>query len=203
MPVPDGSIIQINAIGSLFGQTTVTTFFYEVVPSAPVPAGTDPALLAQAWFDGFGSAFEDALANPWAWQFVECRDPRTPPVWASGIVTVEGNGTIAQDSCPPSVAQVITRTSGLAGRSYRGRIFLPSVPEDFQDLGKLTSAGYASLKTLADLMPAPLTSVIGGINYDLEPRIWSRKLQAAVTLTGATARYVLRSQRRREVGVGI
>lgn len=203
MPVPDNGIVQINAIGLLFGQTTVTTFFYEVIPTTPQPEGTDPALLAQYWYDGFGSAFEDALSNQWSWQFVECRDPRTPPVWASGIITVAGNGTVAQESCPPSVAQVITRTSGLAGRSYRGRIFLPAVPVDFQAEGKLTEGGYASLKALADLMPESLSGVIGGVNYELGARIWSRKLQASVTMTGATARYALRSQRRREIGVGI
>jgi len=197
-----GQDVQINAIGRLFGQQTVTTFFYKLDVDSGVLESADPNDIAQEWGNGMGAAMIDCISSDWELVNVEVRDPRTPPGWASGDAPQSQFGVLAGGSLPPTVAQVITRRSAQAGRRYRGRVFLPGVPTGAHDDGELTGAHLLLLQAFADDMVTtiPLTATAPGLI--LRPVIWSKVNQSSVEMTSAVARLILRSQRRREIGVG-
>jgi hypothetical protein len=201
MSIPLNSSVQVNFVGRLYGQQTVTTFFYALTPdTATDPA--DPLALAQAMYDGFGSEFEDHLSSEWSWAAVEVRDPRAAPIWASAELPVAGNGVLGDPSCPPSVAAVITRKTALAGRRYRGRVFIPAVPAANHLEGQLTDAALLDMQDLANNMALPQNVTLPSGTYVMIPQVWSRLLQTGQTIVNCLARRVLRSQRRREIGVG-
>lgn len=201
--IADGDAVQINAVGLFFGQVTVTTFFYKLSFGAPIPDGIPPALFAQAWFDGYGSSYEDVLSTEWSWMAVEVKDPRTTQLWASDAVDVEGAGTLAGSPLPPSVAVVVSRKSTFPGRRGRGRIYIPAVPESYHENGKLSDAGFAIYKAWSDVFHEATTDTILGVDVTKTPAVWSRLNQTAYPVQAAITRKILRSQRRREIGVGI
>lgn len=202
MAVPIGAAVQINAVGTVYGQTTVTTFHYLFESGGPLPDGVEPDILAAAWMASVGSAFIDAISADWHMVMVECRDPRTNPVWASGFALDSTPGAGPNEACPPSVAAVITRRTALAGRTYRGRIYMPAVPVAWQLEGRTSAGGPPAYQTFADQL-ATVVDVPGlGPAAELVPVVWSRKLQASTRITSAIPRDILRSQRRREIGVG-
>lgn len=202
MPVPENADVQINLVGRLYGQVTVTTFFYRFTTSAPLPDGADPVALAGAFEASLGSAFIDAVTSDWTGEVIEVRDPRANPVWAGDLTEVTLTGVLAAPACPPSVAAVITRKTALAGRRNRGRIFVPAVPQDWHQDGEISDAGMLILQGLADDVATALDVPGLGVVATLSPRVWSRTNQTSQAVTSCTAKRVLRSQRRREIGVG-
>jgi len=197
-----GENIQVNMVGRLFGQITVSTFFYRLELDTGTAEGTDPDAVAEDWKNSMGASVIDVMSAEWEALTVEVRDPRVPPSWASGEVTSDLVGIISGACNPPSVAMVITRRTATAGRSYRGRIFLPAVPVSYHEDGELTGPALLALQAVADDLLTPITMTGPSVGLILRPIVWSKKLQTGADMTGATARLILRSQRRREIGVG-
>lgn len=202
MPVPDNADVQINLIGRFYNQVTVTTFFFRFVPAAAPPGPVEPETLAAAFEASLASAFIDTVTADWAGEFIEVRDPRANPVWAGTVYSVDLIGVLAAPACPPSVAAVITRKSGLAGRRNRGRVYIPAVPEAWHQEGEISDAGMLILQGFANDMVTAIDVPGIGVAAALEPRIWSRTNQTSQPVTTCTAKKILRSQRRREIGVG-
>lgn len=202
MPVPVDADVQINLIGRFYGQVTVTTFFFQFTTGGPLPDGADPLALASAFEASLGSSFIDAVTADWTGELIEVRDPRANPIWASGVAEVTLTGVLAAPACPPSVAAVITRKSALAGRRNRGRIYVPAVPQAWHEDGEISDAGLLILQALADDVATAIDVPGLGVVGTLSPRVWSRTNQTSVAVVSCTAKRILRSQRRREIGVG-
>jgi hypothetical protein len=60
------------------------------------------------------------------------------------------NGSLLGEIVPHRSAPVVTKTTGLRGRSFRGRMFLPSPIEGQQNGGVMTGAHVANLQTFVD-----------------------------------------------------
>ena len=95
----------------------------------------------------------------WSWN----PTVNTGPVHTGVVNRIGGplNGGISSQAMAAGIAKAIRCQSGLAGRSYRGRIFLPGIPvaygtTDEQDL--LNSTGIANLTTVATGLFAGLNS---------------------------------------------
>jgi hypothetical protein len=71
-------------------------------------------------------------------------------------------GQITADMCPPQCATLVTWRTGLAGRSFRGRTFLPGLAEDRQANGTLVAA---QLSEVADFVTQML-AVFGPTGSD-------------------------------------
>jgi hypothetical protein len=110
-----------------------------------------------------------------------------------------GAGVLSGDMLPPQCAGVVTWTTGLIGRSNRGRTFVPGIPEGHQAGGVLSS----TLMGLYDLFGAALISTFAGGSTDYELIVASNLVAGGGNaVTGKIVRPYVRSQRRREIGVG-
>jgi hypothetical protein len=202
MSIPLNADVQINIVGELYNQLTVTTFFYKLLQASGTLTEADPATIGEEFANLIGASIVDTVADSWTLTEIEVRDPRTAPVWASGSYLTEIQGVKEGPSLPPSVAAVITRKSELSGRRFRGRIFIPGVATSDHIDGKLTPGGFGTMQAFADDIVTTIDLAASYPGLELEPRVWSRVNQSSVKMHSAVARWILRSQRRREIGVG-
>lgn len=108
-----------------------------------------------------------------------------------------GAGTGGATIMPPQVAGLITHRTSLAGKSKRGRSYIPFPAEEDSDAGNPTAAYVVKLDTLASEFQQLLLVGTGGNEADLKPVVWSRKLSTATDITLSIARTVWATQRRR------
>jgi hypothetical protein len=78
-----------------------------------------------------------------------------------------GTQALPLDALPEQDALIIQRRTNLAGRSKRGRIFVPFVPESFFADSTITATALPIVKTLATSLVKVLTNTPFG--YDLTP----------------------------------
>lgn len=127
----------------------------------------------------------------------------TPPLPA-GAVTVGSAG----DLLPPQAAWVVKWSTGLAGRSYRGRTYFSGLSEGLQASGVWTSANVTFMDTNLTAFLARYRKT-AGVNGDWGLVVISRVNNGVVRptpigteITGFTSRTIVYTQRRRTVGVG-
>jgi hypothetical protein len=110
-------------------------------------------------------------------------------------------GTIAVEETAHQTAIVVSTKTLYAGRSYRGRNYLPAIPESGFTGGLVTSSVGNALQTYYDDLVAALGN--SGSNADYMWVVWSEKLQASNGVTDTIVRDVPGVIRRRRVGVGV
>lgn len=123
------------------------------------------------------------------------------PVWA---------GADASQPMPPQAAMVATKRTDLIGRSRRGRIYWGGFGVNAQaGTGLWTTTAVAARQTAMNNMGAVYGE--GGSSADYEMGVWSRTLAgptppfsfaAYQALDSVIVRPTIRTQRRRQVGVG-
>lgn len=200
-----GPVLVVNDVvlftfeGLLYNQRTINSFYYKVTV-------VDEALDLEAAANLFSDPLADQALPPMMsvdWKFLRVTasiifplNHRSAAVVGSSVVR---DGQVAGDSLPPSVTVVIARRTFDRGPAGRGRIFLPGVPEAWHDSGAITDAGAAIIQAKMDDLLLPLTE--GG--NTLIPVLWHRGLNTSTAVEIWTFDRVLRSQRRREIGIGI
>lgn len=120
--------------------------------------------LDQTIVDRVANLFRDGLKGAWdnVWlvgpvKVVEGTGG-VPKVWLN--TTLEAGTATAADYAPPAVSLVVSKQTGLAGRSHRGRIYLPGVPETvINEGGNLDGTYVTNMQTL-------FTALLGSINGD-------------------------------------
>lgn len=113
--------------------------------------------------------------------------------------TVSGSG----DSMSPQTAGVIKLTTGLAGRRYRGRKYIPFPGEDRNTLGYPTSAYVGSLAAIGAAYLALHTPADGGGGVGLYFGLRTDATTGFISFNGATPRNAWGTQRRRSfIGPG-
>ena len=110
-------------------------------------------------------------------------------------------GSIATEEPPHQVAIVVSTKTAYAGRSYRGRNYLPAMPETGFTAGLVESTLGNAIQTYYDDLVAGIGAA--GSNADYEWVVWSEKLQAFFGITDTIVRDVPGVVRRRRVGVGV
>ena len=132
--------------------------------------------------------------------------PKTGATVISTYTRVAGANT-SGDMLPPQDAMVVSWRTGLAGRSFRGRTYLVGLDETNQNHGRIASG----MMTLIAAFVTQMLAVFGpsGSNTDWQFVVISRfnaKVKRATPIgtpvTDATTSDILRSQRRRQIGVG-
>lgn len=116
-------------------------------------------------------------------------------------------GQVTGDMLPPQCAFVYSLKTALKGRSYRGRFYLPGIPEVLNVGGQCAAASLANMVAVG----TQLYTVFGpgGTNTDWQLVVISRWLNHAkrVTPVGTPVESIefdptIRTQRRRVLGVG-
>jgi hypothetical protein len=198
--IADGAVFEVAIEGRLFAQQTINTFFYRW--SAEVPGTFLPQTEAlEQVVAALSGPYQGALSIDWKGYLAHLRDPKTDPVFGSVEQPIPGwAGQFEGPAAPPSVAVVLTRTSSTPGRRNRGRIYLPGIPKEWCVDGLLSPAGVLAVSPLASFM----TEDIDAADPEgfLHSVIWSRVNQNYTDITLIKLRSILRSQRRREIGVG-
>lgn len=133
---------------------------------------------------------------------------------ASPAPVVDGTcsvtGTDASNAMPPQVALVASLRTGIAGRSYRGRLYLAGLCEANNE-GIPVAAAVSAIQTYFDDLVASIGS--GGASSDYEWGVWSKKLGFTAPstynlaagwhpVTSVVVRSIWNTQRRRATGVG-
>lgn len=109
-------------------------------------------------------------------------------------------GTLAGDEMAHQVAMIMSLRTANAGRSYRGRMFMPACVE-----GQMTSGIFDAGGVTA--MQAAMTAVVGvygsgGTDPDYEWVVWSDRLSTYTPITAVIVRNNPGTIRRRRIGVG-
>lgn len=102
---------------------------------------------------------------------------------------------------PLSVALVLQLRTIAPGRTGRGRLFSGAVPPSFCTASAVAVPVPVSITNLETLLPQAIYTVVGtGSQYKLQ--VVSRRIGVANDVTFVGHNPYLRSQRRREIGVG-
>jgi len=157
VPVPLGAEIIINGVRG--GQEIVTTSY------ATHFAGwgqTEIDNLSEAVDAWVGSQLLPSVSPSYEYFNTHCRDLRLPVGFESTNLTSAGVGSRGASTGPNNQVLSVSRRSGLAGRSARGRVFWPDIPdEDKLDDNHVTAARAI---VYAEIMDA-LTAAIAGAGW--------------------------------------
>jgi len=189
--------------GTLFGERTENTLFYEL---ATQPTESDLQSLVDAVASAVVSDWIPLLPTSWTGVAVYAKGLTEQfDVQAVNLNIAGDPGTQGSAAHPGNVTIAIKRVSGLTGRSTRGRIFWQGIPLDAVT-GNNISTGYA-----LDIVDAVEVADANAVALTWTPVIVSRQ-QGGVTPTNAVTYPIatwqiddsaLDSQRRRLRGRGI
>jgi hypothetical protein len=110
-------------------------------------------------------------------------------------------GTVAVEETAHQVAAVVSTKTLYAGRSYRGRNYIPALTETAWVGGLLAGATGNAIQTYYDDLVAAIGQT--GANADYKWVVWSKRLVAGNGITDTIVRDVPGVIRRRRVGVGV
>lgn len=183
------AIFRLATEGVYCGQQWVNVFHYVATEEPP----TLPGLLA-AFDDGMTSYYESLMAADSvgvilrAWNLAT--NTYAERAW-------DMTGARAGGGLPPQNSAVVSWRTGEVGRSHRGRTYFTAISETDQDKGVLGALYLNDLGVLIDRL-VHLT-VEGSAVY---LAVYSRKLAEANIVQNWIARTSIKTQRRREIGVG-
>lgn len=124
-----------------------------------------------------------------------------PPQSASYLTGFPIAGSSDAQALPPQTAMVTKLATAYAGRSYRGRVYLPGMTETHSSLGTFDSTSRNAIQTYWDDLVAALGSAGSDTDYTLG--VYSRKLATFNPVVEAYVRSTNYTQRRRTLGVGV
>lgn len=140
-------------------------------------------------------------ANTFRWDKINGLLVNTTPKQSGEYATgFPVTGSLAADETAHQTAIVVTHNTQYAGRSYRGRHYLPGFSETSNTSGLWIAATTNTLQTYYDDLVAALG--LGGANADYQWVVWSDKLNVATPVSEAIVRQNPGVIRRRRIGVG-
>lgn len=205
-----GDHFRLALVGTYAAQQIVNVFHYRQT-TVNVSGNTDVNELASAFSGGTLTDLLAATVNAYTANTIESRTFPLPGIALMGVdVPVGLTGDLATPGMPPSVAVVLKRLTAFLGRKYRGRIFLVGCPRTAVTGGTITDAGQLTLYSnfSARLNSAITSGNAGAPTFQPELNVVVPLVPGpgfgyrATDVTNAVVTTILRSQRRREVGVG-
>lgn len=201
-----GDIWRLAFVGVTAYQEWCNIWHVKFKSIAATPAGAATAIdtnfytlmAASKW--GGGIALQRVEGRQLAWP---------QPTYDAAMVRT---GVVAGDMLPTQIAMVATLRTGMAGRSYRGRLYLNGFTEGQQSASAWDVALVAAIQTYFDDLVAAYGS--GGADPDYEWGVWSKKLGEPALhtynllagwhpITEVAVRGTTYTQRRRTIGVGV
>jgi len=198
--VPDCANIRLE--GNIDNQLTINNFGFAISGG-----GITPTNLAAITSELAGWAMVSLAPQlNEAWTFQRCVGVDLSAV--NGAVAVAGIATpggVAGEAAPNNVAACVSLRTGFSGRSYRGRHFLPAIPNAAITLNTLDSTFMTNIQTIYADVIGP-GSFLPGWEFVVISRQTGGVLRptgtySPVVSAGFTTPYV-RSMRSREIGHG-
>lgn len=182
--------IRLAIEGRIAQNVMVNVQHFVSAPGVAYPLDT----LCQDWELVIMPAYLACLSTSYLITRVVARDLDSLDTSERGLI---GTGQLGGESLPFQDAGVITWRSHRAGRSFRGRTFMPAIPEGFSQFG-LIEAGLQNLyqnyaeKTMFDVTFAPYFPL----------HVYSKKLDTMTKVESFYVRDLVYTQRRRRRGKG-
>lgn len=205
-----GDVYRIAYIGTWNNQQVVNVFHFKMKSGAE-PISTAATYLTTALY----SLYKGKCSNQLTWNTVQGRKLSVPPEGFDYALPTPQVGSQTTTSQPMTHAVVVSLRTQYAGRSYRGRIYLPGLVSTYITQGNVTTSDRNAIQTYFDDMVAAVGA--SGSNADLQWGVWSRKLgevrnsaghvtaynlSAFTPITGTIVRTILGSMRTRMIGKG-
>lgn len=206
LKVPVGGLYIAEVWGRLYGQETRTRFAYQNIYTEELSILTvaTPAFVADHL-----TSLLTVCSEEWdIWNIRgEAYSPEPNPA-ALGFrdSPIDMDGDVAGLACPPSVAMVFRRRVGTIGRANRGRVFIPGVPSSGVTAGQVAGTLLTDCLTVCTALGLPVVPE-GEVYEILQPVLVKRQENGVVQSWQDIAYWdfdpILRSQRRREINVGM
>lgn len=203
-PLAPLDVVKVTLQALLAGQEVQNNFYYEVSAIDE----TDPEGGYAAMGAGFNTdvwlSLREQLSNQVSGVRFRIQKILPSPKYAHyNHVPALTNGVVVAPSLPPSVAVVIRGYGIQAHRTNRCRKFLFGIPDTSVAFGRLTTEVQPEFDIIADsLLVGPVTEgqwTFRSIMMEFPP---APGIPVRRTILAAEVDPVVRSQRRREVGVG-
>jgi len=205
-PLPGGSVVRAQAIATRGDQTALIQSHFWV--SAFTGVGCTDADLAHALDAVVGPALRNFMTDAAAYYGMLVQKIFPAPAAAHVIdQTSAGPGSAGTGTLPGEVAGLTKCGTSLAGRAFRGRMYVP-YPDHANlttDQTELTTSGVGLMGAVTTPMYSPVTVTGGGGLSQFSPVVWHRKANKAGTttpnsftlVTGITLELLVATQRRR------
>jgi len=206
-PLPQGTIVQVRIVQSLYGQRVLNVLHYRADgnPGTTVNYVTWMNQLSGSLTadDRLVDRMRQCQSNDVLIERIVCQ-----PVYSLRLAGASNGinmtGAYQAAARTPNVAASISKETVFASRKGIGRVQLAGIPSAVYAEGYITDASYKNL--LGDFAAELLYShiVVNGANEVIfTPCLWSPKTaQTSYDVVGATVRTTVRTMRRRTVGVG-
>lgn len=193
-----GSIYRVSLVGiAQFNQELVNVFHYRA--EQPTVFDTQAEDLAQAVSEFLVAPHAAARSVGTAATLIEVRGVTNPTEGFDLNIDPNVSGGIAGDALPPQAAAVITWTTGLVGRRFRGRTFMWPAGEGSQAGGVYTEAYLALMDAFAD---EALLIGSGILTATYQLVVHSVAGGTNTPVTGHISRNTVHTQKRRVLGIG-
>jgi hypothetical protein len=196
-----GDIYKLAFVYRLHGQTMVNTSHYLVTQDPST--GLAEVILA----DRFRLVVANAIATIQSSQVfnerVECQRVGPGARLLRYDLTLLGNGPQTTPPVPEAVAMVFRRRTQYAGRKYRGRIFVGGVAQAFFDTFSGRWFPGVESNTGAILLALKSTLTDPGSGMTAVPVLYKNNSTATQQILSTVMDPIPRSQRRRQLGVGV
>lgn len=190
-------IIRIRIATYTPSQAAINTMHYKVIAVAGTSSDTATA----------ATTFDTALSTPYKNIMSDNARYRGLSVQRifPGIVTVpdivvasDGPGVVASDLLPGQVSGIGSWRTDLAGRKYRGRVYIPFPAESHNDVTGIPTAAYVTLlDTLLTALSVTRTVGGGGNTADLRCVLFHRSTNTSDQIVAQVARPRWATQKRR------
>lgn len=110
--------------------------------------------------------------------------------------TAASTGTVSGDTMPEEVAVLIQRRTGLQGRSKRGRVFVPCVPDSFVTGSTLTSTAMTAYLGVAEMIKNDVETNAGALVWESRQPSYATNTLLAITQSRVGLEVVSRRDRR-------
>lgn len=193
-----GEVYRASVVGSHTGtELAVVTWHFRMLSTAN-PFTTIGLYLKTYWCD----LVKTRMAASFRFDSIQfLRVNASPPISDQYVTGFPIVGTGSGDELPHQVAIVVKHKTAYAGRSYRGRHYIPAITESYVSAGLLLAADRNALQTYYDDIVAAVGA--SGANTDIQWVVWSQKLLTYNAVTDTVVRDVPGVIRRRRVGVGV
>lgn len=199
-PVPATALVEL--IYSLDGQVLENTLYFRRTTDYDVTALTQLADSAINWWD---VNMQPAIST--SMSLVRCDATALHAQTGPKVSRTTGlplAGTIPVNAVPNNVALVVSFRTALIGRAFRGRNYVPGIPEDRFNLSRMSSADAEIYRFAYQQLTTPLNGVH---TWVVVTRTVNGVVQSPTALTNPVTSVVMTdfiadSQRRRLPGRG-
>jgi hypothetical protein len=200
-----GDIYSLVLDGTYVGNQMVNTFGFKQRTGA---SGFQGQLLIDAFQAGVLPAYLPLINGGMTVQVMRCRDVVPGTSTPAEETLSSGNvGTNLGTTIPSQCAALVSWKTALAGRSYRGRTYIPAqMSNDWGGIGDIQSSFRVKIQTFVTTMLTVFgPSGISDFQFSIISRYHDkaeRPTPVATPVTAGIIRDVIATQRKRRKGIG-